>query len=319
MSLINRMLGDLAARQAPGAEAIGGVHLNEPLQRANTAMSRRAWMIFICVVILAAIVIWKITERPEPPPPPKLRMSAGLGDHAAQAEGQEALITTAELSAQSAPQEEVAIEHAVSPVPPRLRLVDSIKIPENLVVSTLRAAERPLTKAAAIQASRERKQERRNNAADRKAKAAAEQKIQRRQAPVAEPTLPAARKPVSALAASAENKKLLARSALASGDAQAALDGLGSASPADDLETTALRAAALQRLQRHKEALQHYTKLTVAEPGQPSHLVGMGISLEGVGQSERAVLSYRRALASAALPQSLRSFASKRVLALERP
>lgn len=209
---------------------------------------------------------------------------------------------------------------ASAPRNPRLRLATDIQVPRNLSVATLRAAEQPLARRRDPVTDKPVTRPRPEPADAAAGTQSARQTPRTRQEPVprAEPTppAPAAAPPAKPTPADRAGE---ARAWLAAGNALAAVESLGPANAAESAEITSLRAAALQRLQRHDEAAREYGRLTVSQPDQPGHWVGLGISLEATGQSEAAGLAYRRALGSPQLSAPLRQFARDRARALGSP
>jgi len=93
------------------------------------------------------------------------------------------------------------------------------------------------------------------------------------------------------------------------------MDKAGSVSRNADFQ--ALRAAVLQRLNRHAEAVDAY-QAAIKGAAQPATTwVGLGISLEAVGRKSEAAQAYRRALGSGPLAPEAREYAENRARALE--
>ncbi len=322
MSLINRMLGDLAARQAPGSEAISGVRLSDPLAEAGRSLSKRTWLILLCIAVLVAIVTWKLLTASPAPPAPQLRMADDLSDHQTPGGMSTHLRDEAEHKATDAA--EIAKLAPIKALPPTLKFEGTIKIPDNLSIGTLRASEQPRSKPLPGQPETPRntqprapsKPAQKGNASDGEAPA---EDVAAQRKPAPRPKKVVEKAPPKPVGPSLSERKAQARGLLAAGNAGAALDVLTPASLDDDLELAALRAAALQRLERHEEAAREYGMLTVADTARASHWVGLGISLENLGQTERAYLAYQTALSSSALSLALRNFASERVLSLQAP
>jgi len=101
-------------------------------------------------------------------------------------------------------------------------------------------------------------------------------------------------------------------------DYLAALDVMERAgSVARNPEFQALRAAVLQRLGRHGDAVEAYQS-AIRGGGQPAATwVGFGISLEALGRRADAGQAYRRALAAGPLAAEVREYAEGRARALE--
>jgi tetratricopeptide (TPR) repeat protein len=97
--------------------------------------------------------------------------------------------------------------------------------------------------------------------------------------------------------------------------ALAVLDKSGPA--ARGAEFQVLRAAVLQRLGRHAEAVSTYQEVLQksAQPG--GTWTGLGISLEAVGRRSEAAQAYHHALAAGLLPAELRDYAEARIKALQ--
>lgn len=322
MSLINRMLGDLAARQAPGSEAISGVRLNDPLEQAGRSLSKRTWLILLCIAVLVAIVVWKLLTASPEPPAPQLRMADDLSDH--QTPGGMSTHLGVEADQKVADAAEIAKLTPIKAVPPTLKFEGAIKIPDNLSIGTLRASEQPRSKPlpGEVETPRHAKPRAPSKPAQKNSVTASEaptQDVTAASKPAPRPKKVVEKAPPTPTGPSLSDRKAQARGLLAAGNAGGALDVLTPAALEDDLELAALRAAAFQRLQRHEEAAREYGMLTVADAARPSHWVGLGISLENLGQTERAHLAYQKALSSSTLSPALRSFASERILSLQTP
>lgn len=93
------------------------------------------------------------------------------------------------------------------------------------------------------------------------------------------------------------------------------IDKAGAAAQAADFQ--ALKAAVLQRLGRHAEAVAAYQD-AVQKSAQPGGTwAGLGISLEAVGRPTDAVQAYRRALGAGPLPAELRNYTEDRIRVLQ--
>ncbi|HVJ23614.1 MAG TPA: tetratricopeptide repeat protein, partial [Burkholderiales bacterium] len=79
----------------------------------------------------------------------------------------------------------------------------------------------------------------------------------------------------------------------------------------------ALRAAVLQRLNRHGEAVEAYENAIRAGAHQANTWIGYGISLEVLGRRNEAAQAYRRALNEGPIPAELREYAENRARALQ--
>lgn len=101
-------------------------------------------------------------------------------------------------------------------------------------------------------------------------------------------------------------------------DYLAALDVMERAgSVARNPEFQALRAAVLQRLGRHGDALEAYESAIRGGAQPAATWVGFGISLEALGRRGEAAQSYRRALGAGPLAPEAREYAESRLRALE--
>lgn len=83
-------------------------------------------------------------------------------------------------------------------------------------------------------------------------------------------------------------------------------------------EYHAFLAGALQRAQRHREAVAHYEAALRSTPQNGVWWMGMGISLEAEQRDLEAAVAYRRALDSAALSEPLREFVERKLRQLGR-
>ena len=80
----------------------------------------------------------------------------------------------------------------------------------------------------------------------------------------------------------------------------------------------ALLAALLLRAQRFDEAVTQYRIALRQEPEQPQWLVGLGVSLEGLGRGAEAVEAYRLATRAPDLNPDTAQFLSDRLGQLRR-
>lgn len=80
----------------------------------------------------------------------------------------------------------------------------------------------------------------------------------------------------------------------------------------------AFYAALLQRLNRHDEAVNYYRELLARQPDNGVWWLGMGISQEGMQNSEDALSSYNRALQTPSLNNDLRQYVSRQIERLGR-
>jgi hypothetical protein len=301
MSLINRMLDDLAARQAPGAESLKDVRLSEPLGAANEGLDRRKLLVLALVAFgVAGIAWWSWPGRISIPVPQARAVPSPESVPAAPAPPPRIV------------SEPVAEEPPAPSTAPRLQLASRLASPPDIETSeTIDEAENagPPREPAPV--------------AVETTPARPERLARRAPAPAAPPE--PAPQTIAAPATSAPpidpafDHKQRARLSLADQDPAGALAAIPAAEAARDVESAALRAAALQRLGRHGEAAEAYAELTLRDPAEPGHWVGLGISLEGGQRREPARIAYRRALQSDRLAPSLRAFAQDRINALEAP
>lgn len=107
----------------------------------------------------------------------------------------------------------------------------------------------------------------------------------------------------------------LARLQLESGDSKDARDTLEAGLSYADEEANyhAFYAALLQRDEQHKVAIQHYLIALQADPGTPTWLVGIGISLQAEGEFNDATAAYQRARDTARLTPQLTQFLDSRL------
>ncbi|MCC2656161.1 MAG: biosis protein MshN [Panacagrimonas sp.] len=297
MSLINRMLDDLAARQAPGAESLQGVRLNEPLQAANADLDRSKLALLLLVMLAIAAGLWWWWPGGAQVAPPQARPAPVLASTPP---------TPAPVEAET--------ESPAEAIAPQLQLTSRLTSLEAAPVATIDAP------AVLDDAERvEREQTRAQPPQPRALPEPASPKA----VPVPAPE-PAAR-PIATPAAQpvpidpAVERRHRARQALTDQDPATALLIVTATDAERDVESAALRAAALQRLGRHAEAAEAYAALTTRDPIEPAHWVGLAISLEREQRPEPARIAYRRALQSDRLAPSLRAFAQDRVTALETP
>jgi MSHA biogenesis protein MshN len=101
-------------------------------------------------------------------------------------------------------------------------------------------------------------------------------------------------------------------------DYTAALEVMDRARPAArSADFHALRGALLQRLTRHREAVEAYETAIRDGTAAPTTWVGFGISLEALGRRPEAARAYRRALAAGPIAPEAREYAESRARALE--
>jgi MSHA biogenesis protein MshN len=110
----------------------------------------------------------------------------------------------------------------------------------------------------------------------------------------------------------------LARIHTEQGDYLAALDVMDRAGPmARSADFQALRGAALQRLNRHGEAVEAYQNAIRGGSQLATTWVSYGISLEAIGRRSEARQAYRRALAAGPILPEAREYAESRARALD--
>ena len=312
MSLINRMLSDLAARQAPGADAMSGVQLSGPLVTESN-LSRRTGFWLVLLLITAAILAWLFWPRIHIPEPPQLRMAPSLTD--TQNLGNRDTVAGTAAMPTAKPQRALLAAEKTMPAPPGLRLTGSLQLPENLSATTLRTEQQPHAKPAPskpVQAPQPDRTRETRGATQQ------QQSSTRRQTSSERTTISEPRRQDSGSTPfkTQEDPVSRARAWLAADNALAALESLGAPTNSETTESLALRAAALQRLRRHEQAAALYGRLTQAEPTQPAHWIGLAISLEGSAKPDAALMAYSRGLSSEHLAPSLRAFAQKRLAEL---
>jgi len=110
---------------------------------------------------------------------------------------------------------------------------------------------------------------------------------------------------------------VLARIQVEGRDYASALDTLNRARARAGTEDNAafnnLLAAVLQRLSRHREAVEHYQAALRASPDNGPAWIGLAISLENLQRRGDAAEAYRRALASEALSPETKKYAEQKV------
>lgn len=106
----------------------------------------------------------------------------------------------------------------------------------------------------------------------------------------------------------------LARLQVERGDVPAALATLQRNPPSgENAEYHGFMAALLQRVERHKEAIEQYQAALRSNPGAGPWLLGLGISLQADNQPAKAADAFRRAKSSASLSPELQAFAEQRL------
>lgn len=84
----------------------------------------------------------------------------------------------------------------------------------------------------------------------------------------------------------------------------------------NDADYHAFLAGALQREQRHREALQHYGAALRGAPDNGVWLMGLGISLQAEKRNAEALDAFKRSRASGMLTAPLASFVDRKILQL---
>lgn len=107
----------------------------------------------------------------------------------------------------------------------------------------------------------------------------------------------------------------LARLQLENGDTAASLATLEKGLPhaGDEPQYHAFYAVLLQREKRHDDAVKHYLVALRSDPGMPTWLVGIGISLQAQGKDADAAEAYRRARDGGMLTPQLTQFVEQRL------
>lgn len=112
----------------------------------------------------------------------------------------------------------------------------------------------------------------------------------------------------------------LARIRLDKGDTLAALDTLQKGLPyaANEADYHAFMAALLQKLSRHREAIEHYQTAVRLAPQSGVWLMGLGISLQAEGRLAEAQEAFKRAKASNSLNPELLAFVDQRLRQIQQ-
>ena len=88
---------------------------------------------------------------------------------------------------------------------------------------------------------------------------------------------------------------------------------------ADRADFHAFLAALLQRDDRHRAAVEHYTVALRGAPGNGVWWMGLGISCQALQMAAQAQQAYRSAQASGGLSPELAAFVDARLAQLQRP
>ena len=353
MSLINKMLQDLDRRQALAGAADGSVV--QVTTSGEVRRGGREWLWRIVAVLLTLGLGWVIWVGyqllPKPlvtnlalqpaPPPPAPSVAAPPPPPAAVAEPTppapvEAPPVTAPDTLRLAREIETPVRESASQQPARQEPVRAPKVApvapalksgtvdkRNRTLSSAETAEAQFRRAAALL-----NQGRLSEAEDHLAGAlrADPSHVAARQTYVAmlleQHRVEAARRLVQeALAINPAQPAFavaLARIYIEQREYRNALEVLDKAGPAPrDAEFQAMRAAVLQRLGKHAEAVEAYQNAIRIAPQPGTTWVGLAISLETLGRRPEAAKAYRRALDAGSLAPEAREYAESRARALE--
>ena len=115
--------------------------------------------------------------------------------------------------------------------------------------------------------------------------------------------------------------KLYGRILADQGDTEQSIAVLERARPpvSDDPEYHALMAAFYARAGQHYQAVQIYQNVLQARQGVSQWWMGLGLSLEAVGESAQALTSYQRAQRLGGLPAEVNKYVAGRIQALSQP
>jgi len=107
----------------------------------------------------------------------------------------------------------------------------------------------------------------------------------------------------------------LARLQIEAGDDTSALNTLEQGLPyaKDHADFQNFLATLLQRAERHQEAIEHYNTALSLNSSSPSALIGLGISLQAVGELAQSQEVFTRVQSSAALSPELSIFVDQRI------
>lgn len=84
------------------------------------------------------------------------------------------------------------------------------------------------------------------------------------------------------------------------------------------IKSRAMLASVFQQQANYTEAAKLYAELVQAAPAESSYWLGLAINLEALGQSEKAVAAYQRAVQSGGLSISLQQYAMQRIAHYKR-
>ena len=114
-------------------------------------------------------------------------------------------------------------------------------------------------------------------------------------------------------------RKLYARSLMELKRESQAIDVLSThmPTPAQDADYYAILAALYQRQGNHERAAQTYAQILKVRPQMGIWWVGMGISLEAMGQQDKAVTAYQHARKTGVLNRDVARYTDNRLLALD--
>ncbi len=113
---------------------------------------------------------------------------------------------------------------------------------------------------------------------------------------------------------------LLARLQVERGDLEVAIETLERVSPyaGNDANYLSFMAAVLQRAQRHEQAVAQYRNALALMPRNAVWLMGLGISLRAMGESEQAQQAFASAAAIGTLNTDLQAFVERQQRELQR-
>jgi MSHA biogenesis protein MshN len=79
-----------------------------------------------------------------------------------------------------------------------------------------------------------------------------------------------------------------------------------------------MQAVALQRLGRNEEAVAQFIQALQSNPGMPTWLVGLGISLRAIGKTAEAYEAFARAKSTGLLSAELATYVDQQLQALAK-